>query len=103
VLRQGYFGFKRPGDYFVVGADVFRDKPVQFWVKLPLDPAALRDLGLKADDPYPALESRWDPQNRQWYWDVPSIDEVPDVDPAIELTAQYQPESGPMKAPQANL
>jgi hypothetical protein len=91
VLRQGYVGFKRPGDYFVAGADVFRGQPVQFWIKLPLDPAELRTLGFKADDPYPTLSSRWDPQNRQWYWDVPSIDAVSDVDPAIELTAQYSP------------
>jgi hypothetical protein len=42
---------------------------------------------------------RWDAHNKVLRWDVPTIEAVPDLAPAIELTRRYQPASGPMTAP----
>lgn len=99
ALRRGYLGFKRAGDYFTVGIDFYRDKPVELWVKLPLNLDELRARGLDADDPFPQLASRWRPGKRQLHWAVPSTNDVPDVEAALELTARYQPDSGPMREP----
>jgi TIR domain len=100
VLRSAYFCFQRAGGYNCAGVDIFRERPVEFWVKLPLPPDELRRLGHDIPDPYPELESRWDMSNKQWRWAVPTLDAVPDVGPAIELTNRYQPPGGrPMPIP----
>ena len=39
--------------------------------------------------------------NEGWEWEVPEDAPLPDVGPAIDLTAKYQPESGPMRPPTA--
>jgi hypothetical protein len=98
-VRRGYLGFKLAGDYFTVGIDFYRDKPVELWVKLALSLDELRARGLDADDPFPQLASRWRPGKRQLHWAVPSTHDVPDVEAALELTARYQPDSGPMREP----
>ena len=99
VLRSAYFGFQRPGGYGCAGVDIRRERPVDFWIKLPLAANELRRLGHDIPDPYPELESRWDAYNKQWRWDVPTLEAVPDVAPAIELTSRYQPPNGPMLTP----
>jgi hypothetical protein len=99
VLRPGYFAFQRPGGYNCAGVDIRRERPVNFWIKLPLAPGELRDLGRDVPDLYPRLESRWDAHNKQWRWDVPTLEAVPDVTPAIELASHYQPPNGPMLIP----
>jgi hypothetical protein len=98
-LRSSYLGFQRPGDYHCVGVDIFRERPVEFWIKLPLAPEDLRHLGRDVPDLYPRLVARWDAHNKQWRWAVPTLEEVPDVVPAIGLTSRYQPPSGPMLVP----
>jgi hypothetical protein len=99
VLRRGHVSFQRPQGYGVVGLDLFREKPIEFWIKLPLPPDELRALGHQIDDPYPELVSHWDAGNKQWEWEVPADERLPEVSAAIDLTATYQPESGPMPIP----
>lgn len=98
-LRPGYLGFQRPGDYHCAGVDIYRGRPVEFWVKLPIAPDGLRQLGHDIPDLYPGLAARWDAHNKQWRWAIPSLDAIPDVAPAIELTSRYQPPGGPMPVP----
>jgi hypothetical protein len=43
--------------------------------------------------------ARWDAVHRQWDWAVPTLEAIPDVALAIELTIRYQPPSEPMRAP----
>jgi hypothetical protein len=101
VLRRGYLAFQRPQGYGVVGLELYREKPAELWIKLPLPPDELRSLGHNVDDPYPRLASRWDGGNKQWRWEIRANADVPDVGPAIDLTARYQPESGAMPVPSA--
>jgi hypothetical protein len=98
-LRSSYFSFQRPGGYGCAGADIHRARPVDFWIKLPLAPDELRRLGHDVPDPYPQLAARWAAGYKQWNWAVPTLEAVPDVVPAIELTSRYQPPSGPMPVP----
>jgi hypothetical protein len=98
-LRSGYLGFQRPSDYHCTGVDIRRERPVDFWIKLPLSPDELRQLGHDIPDLYPGLASRWDTRNKQWRWAVPASEDIPDVTPAIELTSRYQPPAGPMPMP----
>jgi hypothetical protein len=98
-LRSGWFAFQRSGGYNCAGGDIYRERPVDFWIKLPLPPDELRRLGHDIPSLYPELEARWDGYNKQWRWGVPSLDSVPDVGPAIELATRYQPSDGPMLTP----
>lgn len=91
ALRSGWLGFMRPGNYYVPGIDLSKTRPVQFWVKMPDDPAA---HGLA--NPYPTLETSWDGRERQWNWVITSLDEVPDVALALDLSVPLQPKTGPM-------
>lgn len=95
VFRQGYVGFVRPGPYHVVTVDL-RPRVPFVSVKLP-DPPEL--LGLT--NPYPDLESAWDPEYRSWGWFVPSVPAVPDFGAAIDFSSPHQPETGPMRPPTA--
>jgi RecB family endonuclease NucS len=91
ALRSYYMGFQRPGDYYVVVIGLRSEKPVQLAVKLPDDPARLN-----VANPYPELTEYWDAHNRQWCWDVPSLDRVPDVARALDISVSFQPLTGPM-------
>jgi hypothetical protein len=74
VFKRGYFGFYRPGDYYVVGAELrSKNQPVQFRIKLPLAHEELQALGHEI--------------------------EKPDVSAAVDLTSRYQPASGHMPTP----
>ena len=99
VLRSGYLAFQRPGGRNCAGVGIRRERPVDFFIKLPLSPDELRHLGHDIPDLFPQLESRWDAHNKLWVWDVPTLETVPDVTPAIELTSRYQPPNGPMLIP----
>lgn len=101
-FRRGYFGFQRPGEFFVIGVELFRERPIQLWIKLPLSPDELRGLGHDFPVLYPDLEGQWDAHNKQWEWSIPTIDDMPDVSQALALTLRYQPASGPMPVPTAN-
>jgi hypothetical protein len=61
------------------------DGPVRLAIKLPDAPRTLN-----VADPYPTLLDTWNPTTRQWSWEVPSTDEVPDVERAIEIAQQFQ-------------
>jgi hypothetical protein len=99
VYAAGYFGFHRPGGYYCAAVDIHRGRPVEFCIKLPLAPDELRRLGHDIPSLYPELQSRWDAHNKQWRWAVATLEAVPDVGPAIELTGRYQPPNGPMLIP----
>lgn len=99
VLRSTYFSFQRPGGYQCVGADIRREVPVEFWIKLPLTPEELRLLGHNVPDIYPELEGRWDAAHKQWRWAIPGTEAIPDIALAIDLTSHYQPPNGPMPTP----
>lgn len=92
ALRSWWLGFKRPGGYYVPVVVLNRQKPIEFAVKLPDSPES---LGLQ--DPYPHLKSSWDAPRRQWTWAIPTLEDVPNVRLAIELSRPYQPETGPMQ------
>ena len=63
----------------MAGIQLYRSKPITFWIKLPDAPEALRQRGEPMDDPYPQLNSYWDAANKQWTWEVPGLDDVPDA------------------------
>jgi len=98
-LKLAYLGFYRPGVYYCCGITIRKEQPVEFWIKLPLSPQQLRALGHDVPDLYSGLHARWDSNNKQWTWKVPTVEEIPDVGPAVELTSRYQPGSGPMPVP----
>lgn len=98
-LKPGYIAFQRPGEYNCAGVEIFRERPVDLWIKLPLPPEELRQLGHDVPDLYPELESRWDAKNKQWRWAVPDLEAIPDIALAVELTGRYQPPAGPMPMP----
>ena len=98
-LKPAYLGFYRPGMYYCCGITVKKEQPAEFWVKLPLAPEELRSLGEDVPDLYPELQRRWDANNKQWSWEVPTVDAIPDIDRAIELTSRHQPASGAMQIP----
>jgi hypothetical protein len=98
-LKPAYLGFYRPGLYYCCGIALKKEQPVEFWVKLPLAPDELRARGENVPDLYPELRSRWDAKNKQWTWEVPTLEASPEVGPAVDLTRRYQPISGPMQMP----
>jgi hypothetical protein len=98
-LKLAYLGFHRPGMYYCCGITLKKEQPVELWVKLPLAPDELRARGEDVPALYPELRSRWDANNKQWTWEVPTLEASPDLGPAIELTSRYQPNRGPMRVP----
>lgn len=94
ALRSWYLGFQRPGRYYVAVIDLHRKRPVNVSVRIPDDPA-----NLQLENPYPELKSWWDAVNRQWRWEVPSLEAVPKVAKALEIAASFQPATGPMPQP----
>jgi len=100
-LKSNYLSFRRPGNYSCIGVGVYRERATDFWIKLPLPPWTLRELGHDVPNLYPELDSGWSVGNKQWYWTVPGIDAIPDLGSAVELTSRYQPSSGPMPIPTA--
>lgn len=100
TLRRGYVGFQRPGGYNTTGIALNRERPIQFCIKIPIAPAELQALGHEAGRiSLPAALGVLGRGNRQWTWEVPSIGDTPDIGPAIDLAAPYQPDSGPMPIP----
>lgn len=91
-FRQGYVAFQRSGGYNVVTVDVWWKKVPRLAVKLPAPPD---ELDLRS--PYPLLVESWDSAEREWGWTVPTVEQVPDVGLAIDLSRTFQPTSGPMK------
>jgi hypothetical protein len=90
---KGFVTYKRPGEYNVLDIDLKWHSPVRFAVKIPKSPS---DLNLA--DPFPPLQSLWLPREREWGWTIPHIEAIPDLSGPIELSAEYQPPTGPMKA-----
>jgi len=98
-LKRGYVAFVRPGGYNCCGVVVRKETPIELWIKLPASPEELRALGQHVPDLYPELERRWRSSVKQWQWSIPTVDAIPDVAPAIELTSRYQPAGGSMTIP----
>src|SRR3954447_12525724 len=94
VLRPKWWAFLR-GRYQMVGGSAEPGKPGDFYIKLRDDP---RRLSVRS--PCPSLEDVWLPRaNRIWKFVIPTLADVPDIGTAIELMLEFQPETGPMKAP----
>jgi hypothetical protein len=91
VLRGWWLGYQRPGGYYVPVIGLRREKPIEFSVKIPDDPERLG-----VENPYPHLRSSWNAANRQWRWEIPTLDDVPDVSKAIDISRDHQPATGPM-------
>lgn len=91
---SGYLTFQRAGGYAVISVGPDPRGGVSVGIKVRRDPFA-EPAYL---NPYPELESYWTAEKtRQWAFVVNSIDAIPDsLDAAIALTAEQQPESGPM-------
>jgi hypothetical protein len=95
ALRYSWLGYKRPGDYYVPLIKLRVEGPIDFAVKLPASPEQLR-----LDSPYPNLKDSWNQHSREWSWAIPSLDDVPDVHPSVDISRGLQPEKGPMQIPE---
>jgi hypothetical protein len=95
ALRYSWLGYKRPGDYYVPLIKLRVEGPIVFAVKLPASP---EELGLES--PYPNLKDSWNQHSREWSWAIHSLDDVPDVHPAVDISSGFQPEKGPMQVPE---
>jgi hypothetical protein len=80
-FRKGYVAFQRAGGYNVIAVDLMWVKPVRLWVKLPAAPEELPNL----ENPLPQFTPIWTGHFREWGWHVPSLDEVPDLDPLLDF------------------
>jgi hypothetical protein len=95
VFRHSWIQFQRSGGYGVVTVYLRRELPVLLRVKLPRTPG---ELGL--DNPYPDLAERWEERSKEWSWEVPSPNALPEVGIAVDITRRYQPPAGPMSSDQ---
>lgn len=95
ALRAWWLGCQRAGGYYVPIITLRSENPIEFAVKLPDGPER---LGLQ--NPYPNLKSWWNAPSRQWTRAIPTIEDVPDIRLAVELSRGLQPERGPMPRPQ---
>jgi hypothetical protein len=91
VLRSSWLGYQRAGGFYVPVIHLRSERPIDFCVKIAEDPERLA-----LTNPYPLLRSAWHAGSREWQWEVTTIDDVPDVSKAIDISRNYQPESGPM-------
>lgn len=83
TFRSRWIAFKRRPKESACGIQL-NSANIRLWVKMPSKGA---QRGHK--DPYPHLASRWDNDNHQWEWEVPTLDSIPEVRPLIELGKQY--------------
>jgi hypothetical protein len=90
ALRSWYLGYKRPGGYYVAVIHPHSTKPIGFAVKMPGDPGQIPEA-----NPYPNLAASWNDHAREWEWHVPTIEDVPDVGLALDISRNYLPVSGP--------
>jgi serine/threonine protein kinase len=88
-----WLGYKRVGGYYVATIALWTERPVEFAVKLPSSPQQL-DLS----NPYPRLDNWWDAKHKVWIWAVPGVTDVPDVRRALDISRDYQPDTGPMRS-----
>jgi hypothetical protein len=94
ALRAWWLGYQRAGGYYVPLITLRSENPIEFAVKLPDSPER---LGLQ--NPYPSLKSWWNAPSRQWTWAIPTLEDVPDIRLAVDLSHDLQPEKGPMPRP----
>lgn len=92
-LAARWLGYMRPGNYYVPVIR-FSGKAVQFGVRIPDAPER---LGLC--DPYSQLAVSWHEPWREWMWEVPSLEDIPDIHLALDIARGLQPDSGPMPTP----
>lgn len=90
-FRKGYFALQRAGGYNVAVVDLYWRTPPRVSVKIPASP---QSLGLR--DPFPDLPGRWSEADREWEWQVPSVDAIPDVGKALDLVRRFHESTGPM-------
>jgi hypothetical protein len=102
-FRKHWLGYVRPGGpwygYYVAVINLQYDKAAEFAIKLPVSPELFQLHGPGWLDPYPALDSWWDADHKQWTWIVPSASSIGDVSKAVDIAREYQPDTGPMRRP----
>ena len=84
VFRKGYVAFQRAGGYNVLAVDLMWNKPVRVWVKLPDAPD---ELGVS--DPYPEIGGFWSERDREWGWQIPSPDMLPDLGILVDVAERF--------------
>ena len=95
-LKRDEVVFQRAGGYNCCGIYIYKEQPIQFWIKLPFRLEELRARDHDVPDLYPELERRWESRYKQLCWEVPENESIPDIGPAIQLTSRHQPVTGPM-------
>ena len=93
VFNKGFVTFRRAGGYKVMLVDLANGQ-VRLGAAIPADPTQL-----ELENPYPALETRWSAGEKEWGWIIKTIDQAPDVSPAVSVARTYAPVSGPMALP----
>jgi hypothetical protein len=83
-LKRSYLAFGPPADNRC-GIDIKKRQPFEFWIKAPV---AMRPRGEDIPGLYPHLKSRWYATWNLWYWEVPTLEAIPDMAPAIELASR---------------
>jgi hypothetical protein len=90
-FNKGYVAYQRASGYNVVLITFSWSYTPRLEIKVP---KPLVELGEK--NPFPSLQIGWDQLHRQQWWLVPEVSSIGSVDPAVEITARYQPLTGPM-------
>ncbi len=91
-FRKGYIALQRSGGYNVAIIDLYYNAVPRLAVKIPAPPDV---LGLA--DPYAGkYRVTYQPGDNEWGWTVSSLDQVPDVGPALDLVRPFHPDRGPM-------
>ena len=99
-LKPRQLVFQRPGQYNCCGITLLEQAPIEFWIKLPLAPDALRERGHDFPNLCPHLESHWWDSPKHFSWSVATPEAIPDLAPVVKLTARFQPSGGPMPVPE---
>jgi hypothetical protein len=83
-FRKGYIPFQRAGGYNVMVIDMWWMKVPRLAIKLP---AERTELGF--ENPYPQLQESWEKQPALWGWTMPTVEDIPDLAPLVDIAARY--------------
>jgi len=95
-FNKGYISFQRDAGYNVVVIDFWWNRVPRLKIKLPAPVDILHE-----NDPLSDLDSGWDAQYKEFWWSIPALETVTNLDAVIELAARHQPAAGPMTGPLA--
>ena len=84
VPRSGWIAFQRDESKSVLGIQL-NSATIKMWVKLPESPEQFLRRGKKVVNPYPQLVTYWRAKDKQWEWEIPTLEAIPDLSIAIDL------------------